>query len=76
MLTGLRVKFAHPEWRAELLATGVDDIAEDSPTDFIWGIRDASGGFTGRNLLGKALMRVRHEIRALEHLAKLPRERT
>ena len=64
MLTGLRVKFTQPEFREALISTGDRYIAEDSPTDFIWGIRDPDGGFTGKNLLGKALMQIRDEIRA------------
>ena len=63
MLIGLRVKFADPHSRAVLLGTHDRFIAEDSPTDFCWGIRDAQGGYTGDNLLGKALMQVRDEIR-------------
>lgn len=64
MLAGLRKKFEHPDYRVPLLATGEATIAEDSPTDFIWGIRDSKGGFTGINLLGKALMQIRAEIHA------------
>jgi len=39
-------------------------IAEDSPYDPLWGCRDRAGGYTGANLLGRALMRVRDELRA------------
>lgn len=63
MMEGLRVKFAQPYFRDFLLATGHRYIAEDSPTDTIWGIRDANGGLGGKNLLGKALMELRTEIR-------------
>lgn len=63
MLDGLRVKFRNPEFCMALLSTGDRQIAEDSPTDFVWGIRDASGGFTGRNLLGVLLMELRGELR-------------
>lgn len=65
MLAGLRAKFSpdHPEYRAALLATRDRFIAEDSPTDYVWGIRDRQGGYTGDNLLGKALMQIRDEIR-------------
>jgi N-glycosidase YbiA len=66
MLAGLRVKFSDPELREILLSTGERYIAEDSPTDFIWGIRDEDGGFTGKNLLGLALMQVREEIRTAD----------
>lgn len=57
MLTGLRAKFAIPEFRRELLETGERSIYEDSPYDFEWGFRNG-----GRNLLGRALMQVRDEI--------------
>lgn len=64
MLVGLRAKFAAGSLLANmLLATGDRFIAEDSPTDDVWGIRDRDGGFTGENLLGKALMMVRRELR-------------
>lgn len=67
MVQGLRYKFSgHTAssdiYRKELLDTGDRRIAEDSPTDFIWGIQDGKGGLTGQNLLGRALMHVRHEI--------------
>lgn len=58
MLDLLRAKFAIPYFRSELLATGDREIREDSPTDRVWGARDG-----GQNLLGKALMQVRSEIR-------------
>lgn len=60
----LGLKFSqNPDLRDYLLGTGDQDIFEDSPTDFIWGVRDAQRGYTGQNLLGKALMQVRAEIR-------------
>lgn len=58
MLDLLRAKFAIPHFRRELLSTGYREIREDSPTDRVWGARDG-----GQNLLGKALMQVRSEIR-------------
>ncbi len=39
-------------------------MAEDSPWDFEWGVRDAHGGYDGQNLLGGALILVREELRA------------
>lgn len=72
MLIGLREKFKDPYMTRELLSTGERWIAEDSPTDFIWGIRDELGGFTGQNLLGLALMQVRDAIR--EEMAANPQE--
>lgn len=61
MLFALRAKFMMPNYRRELLATGNREIREDSPTDFVWGYRNG-----GQNLLGKALMQVRDEIRSQE----------
>ena len=64
MVIGLRAKAAqNPGVLRALLATGERLIAEDSPTDDIWGIRDRAGGMTGMNLLGKAWMQVRAELR-------------
>jgi ribA/ribD-fused uncharacterized protein len=62
MLCGLRGKFALEPYRSALLLTHARPLAEDSPSDFIWGARDAHGGFTGQNLLGLALMQVRDEL--------------
>lgn len=63
MVEGIRAECEQHEDFAQLLRlTGDRQIAEDSPTDFIWGIRDERGGMTGENLLGKALMEVRAEI--------------
>lgn len=74
MLVGLRAKFAPGSMVAEmLLGTGERYIAEDSETDDLWGIRDRQGGFTGQNLLGKALMMVRQELR-LQRVAEVERE--
>ena len=41
--------------------------AEDSPTDFVWGCRDGTGGYGGQNLLGLAVMQVRGELVADVH---------
>ena len=37
-------------------------LAEDSPSDFVWGARDSDRGYGGQNLLGLALMCVRDEL--------------
>lgn len=58
MITCLRAKFALPRFKRALLETGDREIREDSPTDFVWGYRN-----NGQNLLGKALMQIREEIR-------------
>jgi ribA/ribD-fused uncharacterized protein len=63
MLAVVRAKFAVPELGELLLSTGDRILAEDSPYDPVWGCRDRSGGYTGQNLLGRALMRVRDELR-------------
>jgi ribA/ribD-fused uncharacterized protein len=62
---GLRLKFANPDLRKRLLATGKAVLVEAAPRDRIWGI-----GFSkekaldnkhkwGLNLLGKCLMKTR-----------------
>ena len=62
MLCALRGKFALEPYRSGLLLTHPRPLAEDSPSDFVWGCRDPDGGHSGRNLLGLALMRVRGEL--------------
>jgi ribA/ribD-fused uncharacterized protein len=60
MYRAVRSKFeTHPQLRALLLATGDEDLLEDSPTDAYWGI-GADG--KGLNKLGQILMRVRAEL--------------
>jgi hypothetical protein len=63
MLTVVRAKFADGPLRDVLVGTGSHLLAEDSPYDPVWGCRDRAGGYTGSNLLGRALMRVRDELR-------------
>lgn len=68
MLTGLRHKFADPRWAKVLDSTGNRYIAEDSPTDAIWGIYNPErDDFTGYNLLGIGLMEIRDENRWADH---------
>jgi predicted NAD-dependent protein-ADP-ribosyltransferase YbiA (DUF1768 family) len=63
MLCGLRGKFALEPYRSALLLFAhPHPLAEDSPTDDVWGCRDAQGGYSGQNLLGLALMQVRDEL--------------
>lgn len=72
MLRGLRLKFEQNEHlRQILLDTGCRQIAEASPYDNYWGcgfgmndpkVSDPSN-WTGQNLLGKCLMRVRSELK-------------
>lgn len=60
MLEGLRMKFSQNiELKNKLLATGNEDIHEDSPTDLFWGI-------LGKDMLGKLLMQVRDEFSIAE----------
>lgn len=61
MLTALRAKFGQSKSLGELLLeTGDEELIEDSPYDYIWGC-GADG--SGQNLLGKALMEIRTELR-------------
>lgn len=58
----MRGKFALEPYRAGLLLTAPRPLAENSPTDLVWGCRDPEGGHGGENLLGLALMQVRAEL--------------
>lgn len=49
----------HKELRIELLKTAPAELVEDSPVDSYWGC-GLDG--TGKNMLGKILMRVRQEL--------------
>lgn len=50
----------HPEIREILLATGDEEIVENSPIDYYWGCgKDGSG----KNMLGQILMEVREILR-------------
>ncbi len=50
----------HEEARVVLLATGDEEIIEDSPSDYYWGC-GADG--TGKNMLGRILMEIRAKLR-------------
>ena len=63
MLEVVRAKFADGPLRDLLLSTGGQLLAEDSPYDPVWGCRTRDGHYTGTNYLGRALMRVRDELR-------------
>jgi hypothetical protein len=41
-------------------------LAEDSSYDSVWRCRDPARGYTGQNLLGRALMRIRDELHAAD----------
>lgn len=63
MLAALRAKFTqHSHLRVLLLATGDADLVEHTANDAYWG--DAGDG-SGKNMLGRMLMRVRQELREM-----------
>jgi ribA/ribD-fused uncharacterized protein len=73
VLEGNRAKFAqHRKAREYLLSTGNKVIVEASPTDRIWGVGldeedprcHDPRQWKGENLLGFAIMQVRHELRS------------
>ena len=64
MLTALRAKFTqHADIREILLSTGDQLLVEHTRNDSYWG--DGGDG-SGKNRLGKLLMRVRGELRGKE----------
>lgn len=61
MYRAVLAKFTqHADLRSRLLATGDVEIVEHSGKDAYWG--DGGDG-SGKNVLGKILMQVRHELR-------------
>jgi len=50
----------HPNLKEQLLATADEELVEDSPVDWYWGCGKDG---TGKNMLGKILMKVRKELR-------------
>jgi hypothetical protein len=50
----------HPELRKQLMETGDQELIEDSPVDWYWGI-GADG--KGQNVLGQVLMEIREELK-------------
>jgi N-glycosidase YbiA len=56
----LRAKFLqHKNLRDQLIATGEEELIENSPYDSYWGCgKDGDG----KNMLGKLLMRIRQEL--------------
>ena len=65
MLQAVRLKFADPELKAKLLATGDRKLVEGTTWhDQVWGICTCpSCGGTGQNWLGNILMKVREELK-------------
>jgi ribA/ribD-fused uncharacterized protein len=49
----------HKDLRDQLIATGDQELIEDSPIDWYWGCGKDG---TGKNMLGKILMRVRIDL--------------
>lgn len=61
MTMALCAKFSqHPQLAEKLLATGDEDLVEDSPVDFYWGV---GRNGTGQNRLGALLMEVREALK-------------
>jgi ribA/ribD-fused uncharacterized protein len=50
----------HEEVRSVLLATGNDEIIENSPVDYFWG---CGKDRTGQNQMGQILMKIRDELK-------------
>lgn len=66
MMEGLRHKFAIPEFRTKLLATGDEELMEGNTWhDNTWGncVCQKCQSTPGRNMLGMLLMELRNEIR-------------
>jgi ribA/ribD-fused uncharacterized protein len=62
MRAAVRAKFTqHADLRAALLATGDEELVENTRGDHYWGCGHDG---TGKNMLGKILMEVRGELRA------------
>jgi len=62
MKDALRYKVQqHEDVKQELLSTGDETLVEDSPYDYVWGVGKDG---TGTNLLGKAWMEIRSELRS------------
>ncbi|MEV7774616.1 NADAR family protein [Kitasatospora sp. NPDC086791] len=62
MRRAVEAKFrTHEDIRAVLLSTADQEIVEDTTTDHYWG-RGSTG--TGKNMLGRILMRTRTRLRA------------
>lgn len=59
----LRKFETHADIRAILLATGEEEIVENAPGDYYWGIGKSG---SGKNMLGKILVEVRSLLRERE----------
>lgn len=64
MYEAIRAKFSQNEdIRKELLNTGDAELIEDSPIDFYWGW---GSDRSGKNRLGKLLMKLRTELKEVK----------
>lgn len=50
----------HKDIREQLIATGDEELIEDSPVDYYWG---CGADNSGKNMLGKFLMEIREELK-------------
>jgi ribA/ribD-fused uncharacterized protein len=67
MYRAVRRKFElHGELRELLLSTGDEDLVENAPTDYYWGVGREG---TGQNKLGKIIEQIRAELRAERNAA-------
>lgn len=65
MRKAVKKKFQiYEDIRKILLDTGDEDILEDSPVDYYWGIGQDG---TGKNMLGKILVEVREFLKEFQH---------
>lgn len=61
MYDALKAKFTqHKDLKRTLLSTENDELIEDSPVDWYWGCGENG---TGKNRLGKLLMKLREELK-------------
>jgi ribA/ribD-fused uncharacterized protein len=61
MMDAIRAKFTqNPKCKEVLLSTGDARIFENSKVDYYWGVGKSG---TGKNMLGKLLMKLREEFR-------------
>lgn len=57
----VRAKFLqHKDIRDQLMATGDEELIENSPVDWYWG---CGADDTGKNMLGQILMQIRKELK-------------
>jgi ribA/ribD-fused uncharacterized protein len=62
MTKALRAKYYQEPFTTALLATGTQEILEDSPKDLFWGTGQLGGVGPGQNTMGQLLMQLRAEL--------------